>query len=186
MKNTHSIGITSSLSSLFIRKSPGHMSNMSTVFFFFFFLSLEGENIYSGITFTIPGSGLDTTIVAGIETITNLESIWQARGSLGRSMPLVLSGRPLSCWPLSLPRCWNEETEFPTQTLKFLLSGVALVSPSLPPHWGKFSSFAGAFSGPWPSEHVDPGHNTRDNQGSLLYAASLGFRWQYKTSLVKM
>lgn len=48
---------------------------MSTVFFFFFFLSLEGENIYSGITFTIPGSGLDTTIVAGIETITNLESI---------------------------------------------------------------------------------------------------------------
>lgn len=170
-EKTHSIGITSSPSSLFIQKSSVHMSTMSTVWVFLFF-SLEGGKHLFWQHFYNPGKW---------ETITNLESIWQARGYSGRTMPLVLSERPLSCWPLTLPRCWNEETEFPG----IPLSGVVSVSPTLPHTLRLVLSLCWSFFRHMTLWPCPPWPHKRDNQGSLIYTASLGFRRQHKTSFVK-
>lgn len=63
MKNTHSTGIPTSPSSLFIQESSAHVKHEHCRIFclvLFCFFSLEGGNIYSGSTCTIPGSGFDT------------------------------------------------------------------------------------------------------------------------------
>lgn len=160
------------------------MSNLNNVISFFLG---RGKNIYSGSTFTIPGSGFDTTSCRN-----------RNHNKLGRLFIFFLQGQGLMAGrlPLCSVNCLSALAGwvFPGVERKkwiFLQTVKIPVEQSVfcisdPPRTLKqvLKLFWSCF---WSYDPLSPWLfclNTCDTKTSS-YTASLGFRWQHKTSLVK-
>ena len=162
---------------LFIQKRPRSKCQAWALSFF----SWRG-NIYSGSTFTIPGSGLIPQ-GAGIETITNLEGVFffSGQGLLAGRLPLCLpnllsASLAESSWALKEDRLSHPDSKIPVEQSVFCVFNPP---PSLKQGLKLFWSF-----GHMTLYHDDFYWTTRDTKIPPR-SASLGFRWQHRTSLVK-
>lgn len=157
---------------------------MSSVIFFFL---RRGKNICSGNAFTIPGSGFDTTSFRNRNHNKLGAHLFARRGTpwFGKKKFLLclvdgLSASAGRC----LPRCWKG-MKFLAWTAETAVEHNHNVSGPRPSPTPTASShaFPELLCGHRTLRHGHPFARTMWRQG-CFYTASLGFRWQHKTSLV--
>lgn len=167
------------LSMFFSHGSPSHTCQVRALSFF----SWKGKNINPGSTLQFQEVVL-IPWVAGIETITNVESVsLGGQGLLGGKTPHVLSDLPVAAAGWVFPAAASGKG-FQHRWWQFPESRVISGSSPLPHPEARSQAFLELLSVTWPSSAWSFYLNTCDPKISS-YSASLGFGWQHKTSLVE-